>query len=39
VHNTPFALNKLDTLDYFHPSFEGQAQLADLTYPGSFTWG
>ncbi len=39
AHGTPFGIEKLNTLDYFHPNVDGQAQLAELTYPGSFTWG
>ena len=39
VHGTPFGIAQLSLLDYFHPNSEGQAQLANLTYPGSFTWG
>jgi lysophospholipase L1-like esterase len=39
VHGTPFGIGQLSLLDYFHPNSDGQAQLASLTYPGSFTWG
>ncbi len=39
VHNTKFSLDQLNALDYFHPNSSGQGRLADVTYPGSFTWG
>jgi lysophospholipase L1-like esterase len=39
VHGTPFGIAQLSLLDYFHPNSEGQAQLANLTYPGTFNWG
>jgi lysophospholipase L1-like esterase len=39
AHNQTFTIDKLNTLDFFHPNATGQTELAQLTYPGSFTWG
>jgi len=33
-----FDLTMLSAIDFFHPNASGQNALADLTYPGSFTW-
>lgn len=38
VHAVRFSLDLVNRLDYFHPSTEGQATLADVSYPGRFTW-
>jgi lysophospholipase L1-like esterase len=38
VHSVHFTLNQVSTLDYFHPSKDGQKELASVTYPGKFTW-
>jgi lysophospholipase L1-like esterase len=38
VHSVHFSLAQVSTLDYFHPSKEGQKELASVTYPGKFTW-
>jgi lysophospholipase L1-like esterase len=39
VHGYPFSLDTLSALDYFHPNSVGQQQLAQVSYPGTFTWG
>ncbi|OLE21725.1 MAG: GDSL family lipase [Actinobacteria bacterium 13_1_20CM_3_71_11] len=39
AHGVAFTIDKLNTLDFFHPNSEGQTALASVTYPGSFTWG
>ena len=31
-------LTMLSAIDFFHPNASGQNALADLTYPGTFTW-
>ena len=33
-----FDLTMLSAIDFFHPNASGQNALADLTYPGTFTW-
>jgi lysophospholipase L1-like esterase len=38
AHAVHFTLAQVSTLDYFHPSKEGQKELAAATYPGKFTW-
>lgn len=38
VHAVRFSLDQVNRLDYFHPSTEGQATLAEASYPGRFTW-
>jgi lysophospholipase L1-like esterase len=38
AHGVRFSLNLVNHLDYFHPSAEGQNELADVTYPGKFSW-
>jgi lysophospholipase L1-like esterase len=38
AHRVRFSLDLVNELDYFHPDAEGQNQLADVTYPGRFTW-
>ncbi|MEU8819030.1 GDSL-type esterase/lipase family protein [Actinoplanes sp. NPDC048796] len=38
VHNVRFDLELVNRIDYFHPSTEGQARLAEVSYPGRFTW-
>jgi lysophospholipase L1-like esterase len=38
VHEVRFSLSLVNHLDYFHPDADGQKRLADVTYPGSFTW-
>ena len=39
AHGVAFTVDKLNTLDFFHPNADGQTALATVTYPGSFTWG
>lgn len=38
VHDVKFSASDVSTLDYFHPSLEGQARLAELTWRASW-WG
>lgn len=38
VHAMRFRLNLVSKLDYFHPNAAGQNRIADVTYPGRFTW-
>jgi len=38
VHAVRFNLDLVTKLDYFHPNAEGQNRIADVTYPGRFTW-
>jgi lysophospholipase L1-like esterase len=33
-----FDLTMLSAIDFFHPNASGQNALADLTYPGTFSW-
>jgi lysophospholipase L1-like esterase len=39
VHKASFTLEELSPVDYFHPSAIGETKLADVTWPGTFTWG
>jgi lysophospholipase L1-like esterase len=39
VHDTAFGLAELSAVDYFHPNAEGESRLAEVSWPGSFTWG
>jgi lysophospholipase L1-like esterase len=38
VHEVRYSLDRVNQVDYFHPNVEGQEELADVTYPGRFTW-
>ncbi|WP_433307189.1 SGNH/GDSL hydrolase family protein [Actinoplanes sp. CA-030573] len=38
VHGVRFGLDLVNHVDYFHPDAEGQREIADVTYPGRFTW-
>lgn len=38
AHGVRFSLDLVNTVDYFHPNAKGQDKLADVTYPGRFTW-
>jgi lysophospholipase L1-like esterase len=38
AHHARFTLDLVNHLDYFHPNAEGQDTLAEVTYPGRFTW-
>jgi lysophospholipase L1-like esterase len=38
AHRVRFSLDLVNEIDYFHPDVEGQNKLADVTYPGRFTW-
>lgn len=38
VHAVRFSLSLVNKLDYFHPNAAGQNRIADVTYPGRFTW-
>lgn len=38
AHGVQFSLSLVNHLDYFHPGADGQRELAEVTYPGSFTW-
>ncbi|AGZ43830.1 SGNH/GDSL hydrolase family protein [Actinoplanes friuliensis] len=38
AHRVRFSLDLVNERDYFHPDIEGQNKLADVTYPGRFTW-
>jgi lysophospholipase L1-like esterase len=38
AHGVRFSLDLVNRLDYFHPNADGQNKLADVTYPGRFTW-
>ncbi|MFF1252650.1 SGNH/GDSL hydrolase family protein [Pseudarthrobacter sp. NPDC058329] len=38
MHDFKFTPSDISVLDYFHPSFEGQARLAELTWQASW-WG
>lgn len=33
-----FTLDLLCAVDFFHPDVNGQAKIADVTYPGKFSW-
>jgi lysophospholipase L1-like esterase len=39
AHATAFTREDVSPVDFFHPSAEGESKLADVTWPGSFTWG
>lgn len=39
AHGTAFTMEDLSAVDYFHPSAIGESKLAQVTWPGSFTWG
>ncbi len=39
AHDTPFTMDDLSAVDFFHPSAIGESKLASVTWPGSFTWG
>jgi lysophospholipase L1-like esterase len=39
VHNTAFGLDELSAVDFFHPNAFGESKLAQVSWPGSFTWG
>lgn len=38
VHDVKFSIDLLNTFDFFHPNLKGQNRLAEVTYPGKFTW-
>jgi lysophospholipase L1-like esterase len=38
VHDVRFSIDLLNTFDFFHPNVKGQDRLADVTFPGKFTW-
>jgi hypothetical protein len=38
AHDVRFSLALVNHLDYFHPDADGQRKLAEVTYPGKFTW-
>ena len=38
ISSFAFDLTMLSAIDFFHPNASGQNALADLTYPGTFTW-
>jgi lysophospholipase L1-like esterase len=38
AHRVRFSLDLVNQFDYFHPSVAGQHKLADVTWPGRFTW-
>jgi lysophospholipase L1-like esterase len=38
AHGVRFSLDLVNRLDYFHPNAAGQKKLADVTYPGRFSW-
>jgi lysophospholipase L1-like esterase len=38
AHRVRFEVDQLNKFDYFHPNAEGQKKLADVIYPGRFTW-
>jgi hypothetical protein len=38
AHRVRFSLDLVNHIDYFHPNAKGQDKLADVTYPGRFTW-
>jgi lysophospholipase L1-like esterase len=39
VHKATFGLDELSPVDYFHPNAFGETRLAEVSWPGSFTWG
>ena len=38
AHEVRFSLDLVNRIDFFHPNAEGQRELADVVYPGRFTW-
>jgi lysophospholipase L1-like esterase len=38
LFNTPFELGDVSSIDYFHPSFNGQAGFAITTYGAGWNW-
>jgi lysophospholipase L1-like esterase len=38
AHRVRFSLDLVNEIDYFHPDVDGQRKLADVTWPGRFTW-
>jgi lysophospholipase L1-like esterase len=38
AHRVRITLDMVTGLDYFHPDVDGLNELADVTYPGTFTW-
>jgi lysophospholipase L1-like esterase len=38
VFNSPFELSDVSSIDYFHPSFNGQTGLAISTYAAGWNW-
>jgi lysophospholipase L1-like esterase len=38
AHRVRFSFDLVNHIDYFHPNAKGQNELADVTYPGRFTW-
>jgi lysophospholipase L1-like esterase len=38
AHRVRFSLDLVNEIDYFHPDVQGQRKLADVTWPGRFTW-
>jgi hypothetical protein len=38
AHRVRFSLDLVSELDYFHPDVQGQNKLAEVTWPGRFTW-
>lgn len=38
AHRVRFDLEMVNQFDYFHPNAEGQKKLADVVWPGRFTW-
>jgi lysophospholipase L1-like esterase len=39
VHNATFGIDELSAVDYFHPNAFGESRLAEVSWPGGFTWG
>jgi lysophospholipase L1-like esterase len=38
VHAASFGIDKLSSVDFFHPNAAGQTELARVSYPSSFSW-
>jgi lysophospholipase L1-like esterase len=38
AHRVRFSLDLVNHIDYFHPDVHGQAELADVTFPGRVNW-
>lgn len=38
AHAVKYGLNRLSSVDFFHPNSGGQQDLADATFPGRFNW-